>query len=729
MKIGTLNCFDAQNFGSALIAYSLKKEIESHGHACFCIDYKSSLRENLYPNISAKFVDWRKQFLYPLGSPNDKYDAIIYGSDAIWKAYQGNIDSTYWGSNKLLAEKKFTYGVSFVKADWEHMCEEFETGLSNFDAIAVREKELKERIGAFCNKRIVHVCDPTFFLNVEQWSEISSPRIIEGKYGIFYNQQIRLDSALQICRRLRESTLMPFYIFSSNDCLLRDCDGKTIKKDLIPSDFLSLYKYSAFVCACSYHGTVFSLIFKKPFIVIHPYNNERTVDLLKLLDISKLKINHSNDLDIRTTEIDYTLISKKLSKHIVQSKAYLQMALSNKIIITPFNFQAALVYESISNKSDVISFMDKNPHYERTAVYYRDISVMGRMFVPGDVVVVNCANDNVTRMQITKELLEEGFTDKQILEYTKQDEIISKDAIKEFNHVCVASNSQYEIIKNYQRDIAKKIALNKEETPLILGALNCVFTTRCSLKCKNCCGMIQYFRQGEQSDLPYQGILNAAKRVSDIADFVDHISLNGGEMFLYKDIKPLLKSVAKMQFNCGRIMMFTNATIIPDAEVLTLIREANILLQINNYNISKNNTFNFVKKCLEYGVDYVVHPSTKKWYNGPHIINKLEAEDAIKHSKSCYLRENNIKLTEDRFYMCSFLQTAYRLEAIEDDNRNYLKIWDSGFTKQKIIEYLKTTPPGCAYCSGWTAESIVVPAGEQITSPISYRKNYEKNYL
>jgi len=328
MKIGTLNMHDAQNFGALLVSYSLRRYIKNLGYDCFCIDYQSPLRKNIYPAPSKELQSWRETHLGHFGAETDEYDVIVYGSDAIWKAYDCDVDETYFGSSFLTAKKKITYSASYIENHWNYVKPAIGRNLKAFDAISVRESILKERLQEFTDKTIAHTCDPAFFLNAEQWGEIASHRIIEQKYAVFYNQQINEVSAQQICNTLSQIVNLPFYVFSSNSCTLFDMQGKEVKNNLTPSDFISLYKYADFVCAGSYHGLVFSLIFEKPFVALHPFNSERTDALLNLIGLRERRIEHSSQFADIGQEVNYQPIRENLEHHIKQSKDYLRIALS-----------------------------------------------------------------------------------------------------------------------------------------------------------------------------------------------------------------------------------------------------------------------------------------------------------------------------------------------------------------------------------------------------------------
>ena len=98
--------------------------------------------------------------------------------------------------------------------------------------------------------------------------------------------------------------------------------------DIGPRDWISLIENAEYVCTDSFHGTAFSIIFNKPFIVIA--NKERGLSrftsLLKFFGLENRIICHSEDIyDDLFLELDWELINGLLNKSIKQSYNFLNI--------------------------------------------------------------------------------------------------------------------------------------------------------------------------------------------------------------------------------------------------------------------------------------------------------------------------------------------------------------------------------------------------------------------
>ncbi|WP_289128339.1 polysaccharide pyruvyl transferase family protein, partial [uncultured Clostridium sp.] len=123
-----------------------------------------------------------------------------------------------------------------------------------------------------------------------------------------------------------------------------DYSDKVIKR-MGPIDFISYIKNAEFVISNSFHGTAFSIIFEKQFVVVNRKEaiNTRMRDLLRILNIEDRIISECYDLNNIIEETDYKILEKNLTKKIKLSKEYLKEVTSNKNQLGDFNEEKTIV--------------------------------------------------------------------------------------------------------------------------------------------------------------------------------------------------------------------------------------------------------------------------------------------------------------------------------------------------------------------------------------------------
>ena len=101
-----------------------------------------------------------------------------------------------------------------------------------------------------------------------------------------------------------------------------------------PLEFLNYFKSSKYILTNSFHGTVFSIIYKKEFFVMLPAKRpERIISLLNKLGLENRIIYDVENLkEIIKDKIDYKNIDKKLEDERNKSLKYITKVIGGKIL-------------------------------------------------------------------------------------------------------------------------------------------------------------------------------------------------------------------------------------------------------------------------------------------------------------------------------------------------------------------------------------------------------------
>lgn len=339
MKIQVLTHRLSHNYGGILQAYALQRKLvltrsdisisTSHLHPSpsymkrFLRSVAGTLRKKtIYITASwidriiyskpRNFVD--KYISYTENNLDKHADLLIVGSDQVWRAAYVDPTKYMFGDIKDDSIKRISYAASFGKDDINEytsaQIEKTKVLAKKFSGISVREES---GIG-ICKKywgvnAECHV-DPTLLLNSEEYSRIIDDEATEEPAGnLFVYVLDRSEANNKIINKVEKITntkrfeVMPKEYNSFVDFLRnkKPYMMRTVEQ------WLRSFRDAEFVVTDSFHGTVFSIVFNKPFITI---GNQRRgmARFASLLGTFKLE----DRLVLAVSEITPELINRKI---------------------------------------------------------------------------------------------------------------------------------------------------------------------------------------------------------------------------------------------------------------------------------------------------------------------------------------------------------------------------------------------------------------------------------
>ncbi len=285
-------------------------------------------RRNTFELFFKKFIPVT-QTLYAsnkqLRSNPPEADLYIAGSDQIWNTNLRNGRDRAFYLDFGAPKRKISYAASFATQEVNPRFRRFvHRQLANFDAISVREKSGLTTLESLGYEGIT-VVDPVFLLDRYQWDKvIELDNLVEDSMTDDYilTYDFDLNSTVEaIAYRLSE--LFKCKIFSVSPGRRRYADKSFVCCS--PLKFLSLVKHARCVVSNSFHGTAFSMIYRKNFFVVKRKDglNVRMLDLLDAYNLSNRLIDIEASDDALINTIDYTSVEPILRQDIESSKGYL----------------------------------------------------------------------------------------------------------------------------------------------------------------------------------------------------------------------------------------------------------------------------------------------------------------------------------------------------------------------------------------------------------------------
>lgn len=271
------------------------------------------------------------------------YDVVIMGSDQIWNsACIDTMGLYYFGIHSKGSQKLISYATSFGHNRFEAEGKDLDIlkkHLKRFYAISVREKDgvelLRDKFGIESDL----VLDPTMLLTKDYYFSL---------VGIDYNHKPEISTLAYYLLDSSPEKMDVVHQFACNNGLTMVTMNKIPSEGKTGMDKLQSLKYPSveswlkkvigarYVITDSFHGTVFSILFNKQFVVFSnaKRGNSRFDSLLGMFNLKDRMIEASNDTDKLLSriqslpDIDYTEVNQRLKECRENSLKFLIDALS-----------------------------------------------------------------------------------------------------------------------------------------------------------------------------------------------------------------------------------------------------------------------------------------------------------------------------------------------------------------------------------------------------------------
>ena len=274
--------------------------------------------------LNEKFFNYSNGDLKELS--ND-YDFFVTGSDQVWNPRYNNGSSIYFltfaEKHKKIAFSP-SFGVSEIKPEFVEDYTEWITGMHK---LSVREddgaKIIKELTGRFAPVLI----DPTLLISKEKWLSIAKEdkNKPKGKFLLTYflgGVPIKYKSQIENIAKKYKLEVVNL--------------GDIREKDIYrtgPREFIDYINSCSFLCTDSFHGTVFSILLEKPFIIYERLGTDsmysRIDTLLNKFELNSRKVENMS-LGDDIFGIDFSHIPRILDVERKKSLEFLKNALEIK---------------------------------------------------------------------------------------------------------------------------------------------------------------------------------------------------------------------------------------------------------------------------------------------------------------------------------------------------------------------------------------------------------------
>ena len=315
LSVGIATIFDCDNYGAELQAYALAQVLGAMGHEARLIDYpfyksprfrRTALAAPVVPLSPLNQVkEWvaaarravgrrvrgeaarRRDGAFAAfreGIPRTRlyatFDALVAeppccdvyltGSDQVWNPRMGATLRPYFLDFLPEGARRLAYGASFGVGALPAAVEaQYRRWLARYEAVGCREASGVALMGRLCPAvPTAQVLDPTLLLDAAGWEAVAEAPRAAAPYVLVYDL-VAAPGLWPLARRWAQ-TLGAQVVRVCGTPFDRARPGALNIRDAGPAAFLGLFANASAVVTTSFHGTVFALLFGKPFHSVIP---------------------------------------------------------------------------------------------------------------------------------------------------------------------------------------------------------------------------------------------------------------------------------------------------------------------------------------------------------------------------------------------------------------------------------------------------------------------------
>lgn len=320
------------------------------------------------------------------------------------------------------------------------------------------------------------------------------------------------------------------------------------------------------------------------------------------------------------------------------------------------------------------------------------------------------------------------LTNKGFKNLYKSTELLEGIDINKFHKkVAMEGNGHLEPLK-MKRDVDFYNEMGRKEDYIAHGKLNIKtidiqVTEKCSLKCKDCSNLMQYYERPQDSELNL--LFKSVEKIMACVDNLEEFRVLGGDPFMNKELHKIINKLVTYD-KCKKVVVYTNARFVPKGENLNCLKNKKVMLDITNYGATSPANSKFIETAKKEDIAFTSFRCTT-WQDCGRIMpfsNKSEKQ--LEHQFNNCCNSDLISLLHGKLYRCPFSANGVNLKAIPQNDSDEVDLTNEVLSLSEIKEqikklcYDKKYLVACSYCNGRDYSSVNIPSAVQTKKPFKY---------
>lgn len=278
--------------------------------------------------------------------------------------------------------------------------------------------------------------------------------------------------------------------------------------------------------------------------------------------------------------------------------------------------------------------------------------------------------------------------------------------------------------EKYQYDMCRLSHAEYADGTLFLRSAEIIITEQCSLKCKDCSNLMQYYSDPKHCDMGL--ILRSFDAFFSVVDNVLEFRILGGEPFVNKEWPKVVQRAIE-EPKIGRIVVITNATILPKNVDWHCLQDPKVRINMSDYGQFSPKLAALVQFAEDNGINYWIYKAGA-WNDCAKVMHyQRTPEENRAVFKQCYSKNIWTTLSDGKLFRCPYAANLERLQGMPYFPEDYVNLLAENVThedlREQVSNYLlkKDVLSTCDYCSGVLTDRTVPPA-LQTRQPLPYKR-------
>lgn len=261
----------------------------------------------------------------------------------------------------------------------------------------------------------------------------------------------------------------------------------------------------------------------------------------------------------------------------------------------------------------------------------------------------------------------------------------------------------------------QNVVENMLKSQLIINHCELVVTECCSLRCKDCANLMQYYDAPEH--IKVEDIENTFDNFLDTIDGLLDMRILGGEPFVYPDLDKILNRYVNNE-KIQRITLYTNSTIVPNTKVLEALCNSKVVVHMSNYGSVSRKVEELEKIFSESNIIHYKH-DYEQWRDIGKIIKRnYNVEELVRLYQTCTMGKC-YTFYRGKLYLCPRAAHGERLGLLKNSENEVLDFTTINDIEQKrheLYNLINNTKyiTACDYCNGSREMSRAIKAAVQV---------------